>query len=365
MLREGCLRASEYRSAEQHIRSEAERLFANGEIGALYGALACGSDIIIAETALDKRIEFHAVLPLPIEDFVEASVAIGDEPNRSPSWRLRFESCLARSTTVTILTSGEIRKRDLDGAFHFGLRYAAGRALARAQSLETNAVMIAVANPRDIGGIASAATALSDWLGRGREARVIDFPFERNRTASSTRGTAAFAAVIFIFPEADRWTEDGADAIRREVESLVPAGSLVLYRLLKDRRFGFAIPFLDFDRASPCALGLLSSLKGAGIAARVICDFGVVLAADLKPDPELLAKLDGAADLVSFPSARPLATGAFAMEAVYRNATYSFIPVGRRIRRERASNSILRIGPTQDVFVITPMRHTLVDDFTD
>jgi hypothetical protein len=169
--------------------------------------------------------------------------------------------------------------------------------------------------------------------------------------------------VIFISPGADPWTESDCTAVRRAAESLVPSGAFVLRRQLKSRRFGFAVLVPDFDSGTPCALRLLSKLKDSGIGARIICDFGAVRGGDLRPEPELFGKLDGSADLVGFPCARLLATGTFAMEALYRDRENLFIPIGRHIRQENTSNSALRIGPAHDVFVPAPIWGAQDDDF--
>ena len=53
-------------------------------IGYVYGALAAGSDIIIAEKALEANAEFHLVLPCPDELFISTSVA----PFGDIGWRV-------------------------------------------------------------------------------------------------------------------------------------------------------------------------------------------------------------------------------------------------------------------------------------
>ena len=53
-----------------------------------------------------------------------------------------------------------------------------------------------------------------------------------------------------------------------------------------------------------------------GDALRVICDFGAVLNADMQPDEKMIARLKAGSDMPGFPSGRPLATLAFAAQAV-------------------------------------------------
>jgi hypothetical protein len=72
---------------ETLIRAHAEELFAAHNVGFVYGALACGADIILAETALKLGTEFEAVLPFSTERFIETSVRIGPPPPASPANR--------------------------------------------------------------------------------------------------------------------------------------------------------------------------------------------------------------------------------------------------------------------------------------
>ena len=63
---------------EADIRTSAEPLLAEHNVGIVYGALASGTDIILAETALAASAELDVVLPFSTERFIETSVKIGD-----------------------------------------------------------------------------------------------------------------------------------------------------------------------------------------------------------------------------------------------------------------------------------------------
>lgn len=69
------------------------------DIGFGYGALAAGSDIIIAEALLQEGAELHVLLPCEIDLFIEHSVKpFGGD------WVLRFKACLEKAASLKILT---------------------------------------------------------------------------------------------------------------------------------------------------------------------------------------------------------------------------------------------------------------------
>ena len=72
------------------------------DIGFGYGALAAGSDIIIAEALIQEGAELHVILPCATDIFVEHSVRpFGEE------WVSRFRTCLEAARSVKNLTASE------------------------------------------------------------------------------------------------------------------------------------------------------------------------------------------------------------------------------------------------------------------
>ncbi|PHR93604.1 MAG: hypothetical protein COA69_02905 [Robiginitomaculum sp.] len=69
------------------------------DIGFGYGALAAGSDILIAEALVEEGCELHIILPVSKDIFLEHSVA-----PYGPSWVKRFEDCLSQAHSFRILT---------------------------------------------------------------------------------------------------------------------------------------------------------------------------------------------------------------------------------------------------------------------
>ncbi|MBL0916265.1 MAG: DUF4071 domain-containing protein, partial [Sphingopyxis sp.] len=64
-------------------------------LSALIGPLACGADILFAETALDRGIDLTIVLPFAEDDFIAQSVKSGGE-----EWLPRYLRCRDSAATV-------------------------------------------------------------------------------------------------------------------------------------------------------------------------------------------------------------------------------------------------------------------------
>ncbi len=132
-----------------------------------YGALACGADILVAETILDRGGELHVVLPFDVPDFEEASVLPGGE-----AWIARFRRCLAGAASLTVATRAEY-VRD-DGQFAYGALLAMGLAKLRARQIEAEAVQIAIWDGLPARGQSGAAVDVATWRGLDLQTRVID-----------------------------------------------------------------------------------------------------------------------------------------------------------------------------------------------
>ncbi|ODR97378.1 hypothetical protein AUC69_12240 [Methyloceanibacter superfactus] len=155
-------------ATESKIREAAEKLFAAHNVGFVYGALASGSDIILAETALKMGAEFEAVLPFNTERFVDMSVKIGDPPGEPGKWEKRFRAILDGMhgpCSLTIMDTQDPAERDVDGYFFYGFRYAAGCALQRAAMLQTACGLIVVSDNTEPDTVAGANRVFADCAG--------------------------------------------------------------------------------------------------------------------------------------------------------------------------------------------------------
>jgi class 3 adenylate cyclase len=106
-------------------------------VGAGYGSLACGADILFAECLLEAGAELHVVLPFRKDDFVDTSVR-----RAGPDWIERFNRCLERANTVSFATYDE--SLGDSSLFGLGADVAMGMALRRAETTGLRAVQCLV-----------------------------------------------------------------------------------------------------------------------------------------------------------------------------------------------------------------------------
>lgn len=153
-------------STEQKLRTEIratlDRL--GGDIA--YGALAYGSDIVVAEEVRARGGELHVVLPCPMDEFVASSVRPGGD-----SWVARFHACCEAATTVRCEPSAA--RPDDPTMYAFGSRLAMGAAVIRAQTLTTKAIQLAIWDGRPGRDGAGTGADVECWQGTGRDTEVV------------------------------------------------------------------------------------------------------------------------------------------------------------------------------------------------
>jgi len=152
--REGDLRAE--------IRATLNRL--DGDIA--YGALAYGSDIVVAEEVQAHGGEVHVVLPCPVDEFVASSVSPGGR-----SWVARFHACFEAASSVQCEPSAA--RPDDPSMYAFGARLAMGAAVIRAQALTTKALQLAIWDGQVSSGEAGTGADVKYWQSTGRRTEVV------------------------------------------------------------------------------------------------------------------------------------------------------------------------------------------------
>lgn len=295
-------------AAGESIRAQAEKILSETNVGQLYGAMACGADITVAEAAVDLGIPFHAVLPFPIARFCELSVRICDFEGSS-AWQERFDRLLGRASSLDIIDDELPLDRDLDGHFFYGFRYAVGAALLRAGTLQADCRLIAVTDGRTPKNMAGASRAVADWVAAGREVDHISFPFPHRAPSGRARGVSSFRPCIFL------WDVTGgrADQDMAGRPQIAKNSDLqILPRTSRTGRDGTCIVAPDLGTALEVAEGCADPSGPL----RVISDFGPVLGGDMKPDAKMIPRLRASADMPGFPAGRPLATRDFAAQAL-------------------------------------------------
>ncbi|WP_298397029.1 tetratricopeptide repeat-containing protein [Sphingobium sp.] len=108
--------------------------------GAVYGALAAGSDILIAEVAVDSGAELHIILPTDLQRFRATSVIpFGHH------WASRFDRLIDRADSLYTAGRGQLS----DAAVVKASQIAMGLAVQRSQLLETKTIGLHVGRSAD------------------------------------------------------------------------------------------------------------------------------------------------------------------------------------------------------------------------
>jgi len=169
----GHLVADEHEAIEE-IRTVLDRI---GPVVA-HGSLAAGADILIAEEVLRRGSELHVVLPFPMEEFIQTSVA-----PQGPEWVDRFQFCLDSAASVTVVTAA--RQGDDDAAYAYCSSIAMGTALIRSRFMAGRAVQIAVWDGILSSRFAGTSVDVARWATSGSTQIIVKV--ERSGTSTPAR----------------------------------------------------------------------------------------------------------------------------------------------------------------------------------
>ncbi|KKC27509.1 tetratricopeptide repeat-containing protein [Sphingomonas sp. SRS2] len=109
--------------------------------GFVFGALAAGADIVVAEIAITHGAQLHVVLPTSIASFREQSVA-----RFGADWSARFDRLIDLAEMVETLADGDALS---DAGITLGEEVAMGLTIRRARTLASKAVALRVRRPSD------------------------------------------------------------------------------------------------------------------------------------------------------------------------------------------------------------------------
>jgi len=253
---------------EPQIAEKIRDALSGRSIGAAYGSLAAGADILFAEAVLAKGASLNLVFPFAQEDFLEQSVRPFGE-----QWVARFEACLAKATTVRYATEDEYLGDDQ--LYVYCSQLAMGLAAICARHMGAPVRQVAVWDGRRPSGIAGTGVDLA--LGRklGMEQIVI-------RCGSG--------------PEADIWSALQQPAVKGRAPRAMLFGDIKGFSKLTDRQIplfrdkilealgeaietfgadvqfrntwgdGIFVVFEDIGVAARAALALQKAVEGVGAA---------------------------------------------------------------------------------------------------
>lgn len=181
---------------EEGLVAEIDKVLEEEGIGIAYGALARGSDILVAERCLARGIELHVVMPFAQDDFIEQSVR-----DRSGEWERRFAFCLSSATQV--YQASAMSFVGDDEQFVFGSSIAMGLTRLRATQLGSETMQIALWDGAPSIGPAGTGSDVKRWRaadGRTRQISVdgiIRTSQALSSVTSSDRASRALRVLIF------------------------------------------------------------------------------------------------------------------------------------------------------------------------
>ena len=154
-------------AAEARLAEAVGAILDEEAIGFAYGALACGSDLLIAEAALARGIKLHVVLPFAEEDFLAQSVRPGGK-----GWEARHRAVLDKAARITFAT--EIEFFGDPAQYGYASRMAMGMARLRAEHLGGEAIQLAIWDGRPSNGPAGTGADVHAWREQGGRSRILD-----------------------------------------------------------------------------------------------------------------------------------------------------------------------------------------------
>lgn len=152
---------------ERDLAARLDAIISKEQIGFSYGALAAGSDILIAERLLAHGAELHVVLPFAEPDFLEQSVAPAGE-----AWVKRYEACKAAATSLTFASS--MSYVGGNEQFGYGSKVTMGMARLRARQLHAEAIQLVIVEER--GERTLSGSDVGVWRETGSRSEVVIAP---------------------------------------------------------------------------------------------------------------------------------------------------------------------------------------------
>ncbi len=218
-----------------HLEAAAQAAIANTldqvDIGFAYCSAACGADILFIEQALARNIEVTVVLPFGREDFIRTSVQ-----HAGADWVTRFDDVLSRAATVTVcVDEGYLGDNVL---FGFAAYLTQGLTLLRARQLETEAVLIAVAEPDPAPAKGGTWSNVLDWRALGLAEHVVDLRDLRSKTPPP-RGGGTMQPTAEVRPEAH-----GKSWGKRQIKTMLFADVVGFSKLMEASAPAFYFDFL-------------------------------------------------------------------------------------------------------------------------
>jgi len=252
-------------------------------VGFVYGSLACGADIMIAEAALELGAELHLVLPFDAEEFIGVSVERG-----GPGWIERFRVCFAAATSVTIASDSAYNGDDV--LLAYATRIAMGQAMNRADSIDARVWQLAVFD--GAGGPESAGTAhdIRQWEHAGGTTEIVPVESTRSHTTPPFSRFSKREIRTVLFGDFKGFSRLRDEHIERFLATVMQpvsevlkqyAGHVMVRNTWGD---GLFLVMTDAVQGARCALALQERLHSVDlVAAGLPADMGLRLGGHTAP----------------------------------------------------------------------------------
>jgi hypothetical protein len=283
---------------EPVIKDRIERALDGLRIGAAYGSLASGADILFAEALIARGIALNVVLPFAIDDFLEQSVLAAGR-----GWIRRFRKCLKAARTVRYATEDRYLGDDHLFAYCSGLAMGLGRLYAR--HLGAPVRQLAVWDGVSTGSVAGTAADISTWQSAGLAQTIIPCGVDsvaervtRQAPPAAALGKRDTRAMLFgdihgfsklKDAELPPFTAVVMGALARVAKAF--EGDIAFINTWGDGVFAV---FPDAGRAAACALAMQQAMADLDLKAAGLPDhLGLRLGGHLGPIYELTDPITG------------------------------------------------------------------------
>jgi hypothetical protein len=263
------------------LTTQIDDVLAAHNVGFGFGALAAGSDILIAERLIAHGAELHVMLPMSRTAFRAASV----EP-WAESWAERFEACL--DAAVSVREASDITGRYDPIANTLASELSMGAAVLNARLLESVAIQLLIAD--DVAGPYGTGKETArdgeTWRAAGRPQHVLRWP---RQIATPSAGAGAteepgrrVAALLFVGFAGIEQVGD-ADTSRFVASTIDPLEAVLagLQRPpfhISRQSAGYALAFDTPEDAATAALRLRDADRNtAPVSLRISGHYGIVL----------------------------------------------------------------------------------------
>lgn len=268
-------------AAHATLTTQIDEVLSTHNVGFGFGALAAGSDILIAERLIARGAELHVMLPMSRGAFRAASV----EP-WAENWAERFEACL--DAAVSVREASDVTGRYDSVANTLASELSMGAAVLNAGLLESVAVQLLISDEakEPFGAGKETARDGETWRAAGRAQHVLRWPRQIATPPAGVGGPEEpgrrVAALLFVgFAGIEQVGDaDTGQFVEGTIAPIEAALSCLPHPPFHISRqsAGFALAFDTPEDAAFAALRLRDADRNAApVSLRISGHYGIVL----------------------------------------------------------------------------------------